>query len=329
MSGDVAGEATLTGSEGDGSDPAALHHEALVYASAAEFLDRAVPFLRAAVESGERALAVSAPGRLELLANALDGRASDVDFVDAGAWYQVPAWTISAYHEYVHRHDGRPVRIVGEPVWSDRTEDQVVEWHRYESILNVALAGSNASILCAYDAQTLAPEIIDAVGQTHPSLCQRAGIVRSAGYLQPLEYTTTYQVGMAPRPAGALVIGFTLDDLAMVRRTAAGWGAAEGLTEHGVQELLIAVHEVVSNAVEHGGGRGVARFWATPEDVICEVTSPRRIEIPFPGYLPPDPRQERGRGLWMARQICSRVDIGSGEAGARIRLTLSRATISG
>jgi anti-sigma regulatory factor (Ser/Thr protein kinase) len=308
-----------------------LVHQGLLYGSTEEFVANAAPLLRGAVERGDPALVVGQPPRLDALRQQLDGHASEIDFHDAREWYRVPAWTLAAYHQYVARRGAdRRVWMVGEPVWSDDpadpegSADRTTEWHRYESIVNVALAGRAASLLCAYDAKTVPAAVLASARQTHPELTAAGGAQRSAEFLTPAEFTGLNRTRPRPAPADATVLAFALPQLAEVRRTASAWATTAGLPDERARELLIAIHEVVSNAVEHGGGHGVAKLWSTPGDVICEVTSPAPMKDPFPGYLPPDARQERGRGLWMARQICSRVDVHSEPEGTRVQLTLAR-----
>jgi anti-sigma regulatory factor (Ser/Thr protein kinase) len=302
-----------------------LLHEALVYSSDEEFLAGAVPFLLAAVETGERAFAATTPDRIALLETALAGNASEIEFVDANEWFRVPAWSLGAYHRYLHGHDAsKRVWLLGEPPWSGRTLDQTLELQRCDSILNIAFAGTAASILCVYDSRVVSPAILASARQTHPALTRGDSSVRSPGYVPPAEFTARNRVQVAPAPTATLSLAFSMHELAAVRRATVSWARGERVSDHMVRELLIAVHEVVSNAVEHGGGTGMARFWTVASEVMCEVFSPGRFDHPFPGYLPPDTAQERGRGLWIARQICSRVDVESREDGTRVRLTLPR-----
>jgi anti-sigma regulatory factor (Ser/Thr protein kinase) len=328
MSADAAGQRTTRGAVA--ADPCAddtLSHQALVYASDAEFLSAALPHLRSAVERAEPGLAVTTPERIALLAEALGGAASTVEYVSSTDWHQIPAWTLGAAHRLLRRHadSGRRLWMLTELDWSRWTADETVEWQRYESILNVALSSAAASVICAYDSRAVAARVVHGVEETHPTLVQGDRTAYSTRYMQPADYTAAQQVPVQPAPKDAETFEFDVRFLSTIRHWSAAWAEAHGMTADGVRDLLIAVHEVASNAIEHGGGAGIARFWATPTALCCEVSSSAPLRQRFPGYLPPDTNSERGRGLWMARQICTRVDVVSHEGdGVDVRLAIAR-----
>jgi anti-sigma regulatory factor (Ser/Thr protein kinase) len=86
-------------------------------------------------------------------------------------------------------------------------------------------------------------------------------------------------------------------------------------------EFVLAVHEIATNAVRHGGGAGELRLWRMDSQFWCEIVDqgtgiPRgRLDgrRPKPGHI-------GGWGLWLARQICSTVEIETGRTGTRVRL---------
>src|SRR6478736_3495514 len=90
---------------------AGFRHEALLYAGDDGFVDGTLPWLREAVAAQEPALVVVSAARI------------------------APAW-----REFVDAHadSGRRLRGIGEPIWADRTPDELVECQRHEALLNVA-----------------------------------------------------------------------------------------------------------------------------------------------------------------------------------------------
>ena len=77
------------------------------------------------------------------------------------------------------------MRIVGEPVWADRSAAQAARWCRYESLLNLAFAGLPVTIICPYDERTVAPSILRQAHATHPETIARGTTAASADYVPP------------------------------------------------------------------------------------------------------------------------------------------------
>ncbi len=296
-------------------------HQALVYSSPADLVAAAVPFIDAGREQGDAVLVVSphADKVRDVLAST-----EGVEFLDTEQWHQVPAWTIAAYASRAQRcaADGRQVRAIAEIGWDSRAARQIAEWHRFESLLNHALADGESRILCPYDESRLPRSVLDTALTTHPTVATTAGARPSDSYLDPIAWSTTHGSRPSPpAPADALQLTFGAVEIPAVRRATRAWATEAGLAEEAVEGLLIAVYELASNAVEHGGGGGVARFWRWSDDLLCEVASSRRIADPLAGYRPPGTSQERGRGLWLVRQICEQVEVVNQPDGAVVRIS--------
>jgi anti-sigma regulatory factor (Ser/Thr protein kinase) len=113
-----------------------------------------------------------------------------------------------------------------------------------------------------------------------------------------------------------------IDVRALVRDSA----AAAGLSPMRAAEIVLAAHEVAMNALTHGRGEGVVEVWSENGDFVCEVRDrgPGMAD-PSAGSAPPDPADLRGRGLWIARQLCELVEVETGPAGTRVRLRVRTA----
>jgi anti-sigma regulatory factor (Ser/Thr protein kinase) len=270
---------------------------------------------------------VTSAANIGLLTGALGSAAAGVDFVEAGAWYDAPGRTLAAYGRYVdaHKDGSRRVRVIGEPVWHGRTSLEEAEWIRYESVINAAFAGQPAWIVCPYDERTLPARIVAAAGRTHPQLLAGHGVRASAAYVEPDAFTCAGDhLPLPPPPGTAAEIGFD-GDLHLMRGRVKAAAERLGLPKEPMERLLLAVNEVATNAVEHGGGHGRILMWAEETSVVCDVTDPGRLQARLPGYLPPDPGTGRGHGLWVARQLCELLEIRSGSSGTQVRLHLARA----
>ena len=115
-------------------------------------------------------------------------------------------------------------------------------------------------------------------------------------------------------------LAFTTGDLASLRRLVGRQCVAAGLHPSATEDLTLAVDEVASNSLLHGGGRGVLRVWEEDRDLVCEVSDDGVIRDPLVGRQPPALDRTNGRGLWLANQLCDLVQVRSGAGGTVIRL---------
>ncbi len=66
------------------------------------------------------------------------------------------------------------------------------------------------------------------------------------------------------------------------------------------------------------------RVWAGPQTMVCEVSDTGAgLRDPLAGRLPSGRSTARGRGLWLARQVCDLVEVRSAPAGTTVRLHLT------
>lgn len=302
-------------------------HQACIYSSDAEFLDMAIPFVEDGLARKEAALVVTTPDNIELLSDTLGADADQVGFIDAYGWYHRPAATLLDYHNYyTARHAERPghVRIIGEPIWTGRSDRETMEWKRYESILNVAFAASAAWIVCPYDTRVLAPPIVADAQRTHPARLTGRETSRCPDYVDPAIFVDTSDADPLPAPPpDAAVLPFR-GDLSSVRRFVAAHAALQGLPGQRAALFSAAVSEVANHIVQYGSGRATIRLWAESRSIVCDVHEPTgRIIDPFLGYLPPTLDPAPGDSLWLTRQLCHLVETRSGYCGATVRLHVS------
>ena len=76
----------------------ALRHNAYVYDSTEEYVERSVAFLREGLEAGEGAVVANTRPGLAAMREALGTDAARVTFVDVSAAYTRPARTLASYH---------------------------------------------------------------------------------------------------------------------------------------------------------------------------------------------------------------------------------------
>jgi anti-sigma regulatory factor (Ser/Thr protein kinase) len=88
-------------------------------------------------------------------------------------------------------------------------------------------------------------------------------------------------------------------------------------------DLVLAVDELATNSVLHGGGHGTLSVWHASGTIVCEVRDRGHIRDPLVGLRRPTPGQIGGRGLWVVSRLCDRVHISStpGRTAVRVQMT--------
>jgi anti-sigma regulatory factor (Ser/Thr protein kinase) len=118
-------------------------------------------------------------------------------------------------------------------------------------------------------------------------------------------------------------MGFGLADLFSLRRLVAGRAREAGMSAHRADELALATNEIATNALVHGRPPATLRIWLRDHEIVCEVTdSGRGIRDRHAGRVRPMANSPRGRGLWLARQLCDSVVIRNG-TGCTVSLHMS------
>jgi anti-sigma regulatory factor (Ser/Thr protein kinase) len=120
--------------------------------------------------------------------------------------------------------------------------------------------------------------------------------------------------------SGALLdMEFTAGLLYAVRQAAAAHAAAAGLSVARAGDVMLAVHELASNAVRHGAGRGRLRMEDRDGSLCCQVDDAGRgphggrdrAGADAAGGWP----YARGHGLWLVRLLADEMRVVSGPGG--------------
>jgi anti-sigma regulatory factor (Ser/Thr protein kinase) len=301
--------------------PDRFHHEALFYQGTEGFLDGVAPFIREGAEAGEAVLVVVDAAKIGLLRERLNGQADRVRFADMAEVGVNPARIIPAWRAFVLEASraNRPFRGVGEPIWPGRTPAELVECHLHEALLNVAFEdGPPWWLLCPYDTDALAPEVVAEAKRTHPHVV--AGGHRRPGRFGGVRAVTVLDDPLPEPGAPPHVLSFGPASLVAVRRFVSRQAHDAGLGFDRASELVLAVNEVATNSLRHGGGAGTLRIWGEDGVLVCEVEDSGRIEEPMVGRQIPPADVPGGRGLWIVNQVCELVQIRSSEGRAVVRM---------
>lgn len=88
------------------------------------------------------------------------------------------------------------------------------------------------------------------------------------------------------------------------------------------EDVALAVHEIATNALVHGGGWSRIQLSADDHTWYCDVVDGGPgLDDPEAGLRKPGLR-EGGFGLWIARHACDEFFIVPSEAGLHIRLVV-------
>ena len=116
---------------------------------------------------------------------------------------------------------------------------------------------------------------------------------------------------------------FTVSDLGPIRDLVRLAATTAALGRRG-EDLVLATNEIVANAVLYGGGSGTIRIAGHHGGLTVEVSDhgpglPGAASAARPAADVPG-----GRGLWLARELCTRVEFDSTPRGLTVRLVMDR-----
>jgi anti-sigma regulatory factor (Ser/Thr protein kinase) len=305
-----------------------FQHEALFYEGDRAFLNGTTAFIREGIEREEPVLVVVNGRKIDLLRQALGPDSTAVEFRDMNDVGRNPARIIPAWREFVgEQTKGRvPFRGIGEPIWAERSPEELVECERHESLLNLAFDGSPAwRLLCPYDTRALARPVLEEAQRNHPFIVEDGSYRPSDIYSGLGRPSRPFDRPLPEPPPGAEHIVFDADDLQRVREFVSWHAALYGFDADRAADLTLAVNELATNSVRYGGGGGHVRIWTEEGAVVCEVSDQGRIQDPLVGRQRPSSERDGGFGLWLVTQICDLVQVRTFSTGSVIRVRMSPA----
>ncbi len=300
-------------------------HELALYGSDRELVDVVVPFLLGGLDAGEPTLAVMSPEHEVLLQREL-GPGSGVSFLPAPAEYARPADAIRSHRarfDDLLAAGAERIRIVGDvPVPAGPRWD---EWARYEAAANTAFADYPLWGLCPYDATALTDAVLGDLVAAHPHVAHDGDHHPNPGFVDPARFHE-HRPPPDPDPLQSPPPAAVLADLdaATARATAATIAARAGLEARRVEDLLVGVSELVTNAHRHGAPPVLFEAWAGPGRVLVSVTDGGKGPADATVGLQRSGQAVGGLGLWMAHQMADDVVLGFGVEGFTVRAGVGR-----
>jgi anti-sigma regulatory factor (Ser/Thr protein kinase) len=306
--------------------PTSFVHEALLYRDPPAYLAGTVPFIRDGLALGAPVLVAVPRPNGDLLRRELGWQAERITILDIAVDGRNPSRIIPAVlHAFVTDHAGKPVYIVGEPIWPGRCATEYPACVQHEALINRVFEGRPAAILCPYDARGLEPEVLADAANTHPVLVTGGERHPSRTYQDPIRVVKRFNQPLPePPPTAALMLYEGVDDLSDLRDFVGEQARSAGLVHDRVVDLQIAANELATNTIRHTGGAGVARVWLDGEHVICDISDGGYIADPLAGRLPPPISSEHGRGLLLINYLCDLVQLHTEPGSTSIRVYLRR-----
>lgn len=303
------------------SGAARLQHAAGFHSSPAHLLGQLVPLARDALARGEAVALDLTPGTEAALREALGG---DADLHSLG----LPADTGSGQTVAVARgrelrqltRTAGPVTVLGEHR-SDLDGPDGSFWTEFDAAVNVAMAELPVRMTCFFPEMPLHLCVLDGARDNHPQLLVGGLLRPNPRHRGPRDVLAAHPV--APPPllgAPDLTVAFRSWELQDVRRAVRGIADAAGFTDDRVEDVVLAVNELATNAVEHGGPHAELHLWTTGGGLVCEVHDTGELADPLPGMASPHASEPRGRGLWISRQICDLLHVWSDGRGTHVRV---------
>ena len=284
----------------------------------------AVRFIRDGLAADEPVMVAVRLPKIELLESALNGDGGRVIFRDMADLGSNPARIIPAWQQFLDDHGrGGGIRGIGEPIWPGRDGADLVEAHIHEALINHAFRSADGFLLeCPYDELALPAGVIATARQTHPHYDSQDGVSGHVGSFDTLTWDE-----LPPVAADATTLTFGERDLGWVRAIAASAAKSARLGDDAVSAVRLAVTELATNAIRHGGGHGTLRVWREPSRLCCQIDdSGEGITDPLVGRLRPHLDRSEGCGLWLVNHLCDLMQIRSTHAGTAVRIHLNLGT---
>ena len=304
-----------------------FRHDALLYDSTDQLVAVAAPFLLEGLAAGDAAVIAVGPDTTDPLRVAVD-HDSRVLVLERHALYRVRTPTaITTFRRLAAEHaaPGRRVRVIGEVDFGATVAEQR-EWQRYEAVINTAFAAAPLWGLCVFDTTRVPEPVLATARHTHPHLRTATGRAANPGYVDPASYLRALPV--PAEPLEGTVPALADDDVTDYNRLRqilrARLATVEGPADV-IEDYLLAVDEMTSNAVRHGRRPVGLRLWIAPGRLVCTISDAGTDwDDPFAGYGPAHGEELSlgGMGLWMARQLCDHVAIRREPGGVSVRLTV-------
>lgn len=296
-----------------------IRHDLFVYDADDAFAAQLERYLVAGLDADEQVMVVTSVRKQAILRDVLGADAERVSFADVSEVYTRPEAAQARFDAVVRTPVDASdpcVRVYGElPPCRTRTEWNA--WIAYEAVANVAFADRHATLMCGYDTRVVPEAVVRQAWHAHP-------VVHAGAWQISLDYEEPEDLVRSLTPAFEPMAGLralAIEEPGRLQDRLAEELSAASVPENRARDMLVAAREVLSNAERYGNGVRGFRVGRVGERVVCEVTDAGTgFDDPLAGFLPPRPLADDRAGLWIARQLTSRLELDSQPDGLTVRL---------
>ncbi|MGI5130278.1 ATP-binding protein [Pseudonocardia sp. CA-107938] len=308
----------------------ALQHRCAFYASPKHLTTQLMPMLAATLARGTTVALALAPDTAAAVEDVLGPSRQLVPLAEPPSGIQsgqtLAAQRARELRELIGEHG--PVAMVGQ----HRSEFDGADgsfWTELDAAYGIALADMPVELTCFYPELPLHQAILDGARRTHPALLVGGTPVANAEHLCP---RTVLAEHPAPSPtllgAPDVQLEFGAWQLNEMRQLLEQSLLTAGYGRNRAEDLVLAVNEVATNAVEYGSADARLYVWLDGDGItdgaVCEIHDRGTLRDPLPGLAAPHSSDPRGRGVWIARQICESLHVWSDRSGTHVRLHAGR-----
>ena len=117
---------------------------------------------------------------------------------------------------------------------------------------------------------------------------------------------------------------FDRSSITALRHAVASCAARAGLGAARLEDFVVAVNELLTNAVRHGGGAGRLTLRHTDGRVVCEVSDdgPGLSRPYVVASVRPSADEPGGWGLWLAEELTDDFELTTGTRGTTVRVSV-------
>ncbi|HET9875501.1 MAG TPA: sensor histidine kinase [Mycobacterium sp.] len=312
------------------AEPSNFVHTALFYRSEQQYLDKVVPFITDGLAMGQPVLVAVPADKLALLNDALGDTAAEVTMADARKVARNPTGILGGPEgAFAAKHADRPVRMVGEIVWPERTADEYPACVQHEALVNTALSSCVGMGLCPYDAGELDAGVLADARATHPLVWQAGSSAHRSAEYAPDDAWARYNQPLSGNPMAVTYIVKVPEDLGAARAFVTRYARWLRLSPNCIADLQLIATELATNSLQHTGGGCRLAFWQQDGQVVCEASDSGRLDDPLAGRRVAAADAASGRGLLVVNALADLVRVHAAPSGTTIHAYLRLEQASG